>query len=224
MNHQELSLHNGHQLNGRPKRILVLGEVLWDVFEQSARLGGAPLNFAAHLKRLGCDPLLISAVGNDELGDRTAQSMEKLGLDTRFVQKTGEFQTGTAQVHLGPGDQTRFAIARPAAYDSVSISAERLSLLQEWAPTWLYYGTLFSHLPHGKAVLDRLLGAFPPSLRFYDLNLRSGYYYAALVTELLGAADVVKLNEEELTAVHDFTGLPSRLESFCREASQRFGW
>ncbi len=36
--------------------ILVLGEVLWDMFEHSTALGGAPLNFAAHAKRLGYDP------------------------------------------------------------------------------------------------------------------------------------------------------------------------
>ncbi len=27
-------------------RVLALGEILWDVFDQSRRLGGAPLNFA----------------------------------------------------------------------------------------------------------------------------------------------------------------------------------
>src|SRR5665213_2533053 len=129
LHNHNLSLQNGchPQANGRPKRIVVLGEVLWDVFEHSTRLGGAPLHFAAHIKRLGWAPLLISAVGNDELGDRTVQSMASLGLDTRFLQRTNNLQTGTAQVHLGPGDQTRFVIARPAAYDSVSISAEHLS-------------------------------------------------------------------------------------------------
>ena len=34
-------------------------------------LGGAPLNFAAHAKRLGYNPLLISAVGDDCSGERS---------------------------------------------------------------------------------------------------------------------------------------------------------
>ena len=42
--------------------LVVIGEVLWDVFPDSARLGGAPLNFAVHALRLGLYPLLISAL------------------------------------------------------------------------------------------------------------------------------------------------------------------
>src|SRR5262249_43332321 len=153
------SLQNGHlahHVNGRPTRLLVLGEVLWDVFEESTRLGGAPLNFAAHVKRLGYNPRLISAVGYDHLGDETVSHMTDLGLDTSFVQRTCRYPTGIAHVELGPGDRTSFTIARPSAYDSLSISNQQITQLQDWAPAWFYYGTLFSHLAQGKAVLDRL--------------------------------------------------------------------
>ena len=34
-------------------RILSVGEILWDVIEQSEHLGGAPLNFAAHAQKAG---------------------------------------------------------------------------------------------------------------------------------------------------------------------------
>ena len=37
-------------------RALVIGEILWDVFADTTRLGGAALNFAVHLKRHGHDP------------------------------------------------------------------------------------------------------------------------------------------------------------------------
>src|SRR3954447_15858984 len=119
-----LSLQLGKQnaADLQAKRILVLGEVLWDIFERSTRLGGAPLNFSAHAKRLGYDPLLISGVGRDELGDRTVSNMRALGLDTKFVERTCQHPTGTARVQWGPGDRTSFVIARPAAYDSLSIS------------------------------------------------------------------------------------------------------
>src|SRR5258708_16409149 len=221
----KLLLQNGHHsANGNRSRFLVLGEVLWDVFEQSTRLGGAALNFSAHAKRVGYDPVRVSAVGNDELGDRTVKNMAALGLDTKFIQRTCQFKTGTARVQLGPGDRTRFVISRPAAYDSVSISDEELALLKAWVPTWIYHGTLFSSLPQGKAVLDRLLNALPACHRFYDLNLRPGCDSPPLVTELLASADVVKLNGEELEAVHEFSGLPSGIEAFCREGSRRYRW
>jgi fructokinase len=219
-------LENGHYDvdRGTQNRLLVLGEVLWDVFENATLLGGAPLNFSVHAKRLGHDPLLISAVGDDELGDRTVQSISRLGLRADFVQRTSKFKTGTARVELGPGGGTHFLISRPAAYDYVRVSGEQLNLLKIWSPEWFYYGTLFSAVRRGKSVLRQLLDAIPAGFRFYDLNLRPGYDSPTLVAELLTIADIVKLNEEEREAVRKFTGLPSGLEAFCREGSKRYGW
>ena len=46
------------------------GEILFDVFPDKATLGGAPLNVAGHLTKLGLNGAILSAVGNDELGKR----------------------------------------------------------------------------------------------------------------------------------------------------------
>jgi fructokinase len=207
-----------------PASIVVLGEVIWDVFEQSRRLGGAALNFAAHARRLGHSPSLISAVGTDSLGEEAAAAISALGLDTRFLQKTKPFGTGTARVQLGPGDRTRFVIQRPAAYDAIRISDTEVEEIHRRAPTWSYYGTLFPSTPEGESILHWLLDALPAATRIYDLNLRPGFDSAALVKQLLGQANVVKLNEEELVSVHECTGLPLDFEAFCREGSRRFGW
>ncbi len=202
----------------------MLGEVLWDVFERSRQLGGAALNFAAHAKRLGHEASLISAVGVDPLGDEAAAAIDALGLDTTFLQRTNRFETGTARVQLGPGDRTRFVIERPAAYDAIRVSDRETQRLIQRAPAWFYYGTLFSSTAEGEAALRRLLAALPTATRLYDLNLRPGCHSASLVKQLLAYADVLKLNEEELQAVHEFTGLPVSFEAFCREGARRFGW
>jgi fructokinase len=212
------------QAGAKRRPIVVLGEVLWDIFEHSRRLGGAPLNFAAHAGRLGHDALLISAVGADSPGEEALSAIRELGLDTTFLQKTTRFQTGAAHVHPGPDDQTRFAIERPAAYDAVSISGREIERIVSQAPAWLYYGTLFASNSSGEANLDRLLNALPAAERFYDLNLRPDCHSAALVARLLRIANVVKLNEEELQFVHQFTGLPLAVEAFCREGAERYGW
>ena len=204
--------------------VAVLGEVLWDVFEKSRQLGGAALNFAAHAKRLGHEASLISAVGDDSLGEEAAAAIVELGLDTTFLQKTTRFQTGTARVHLGPGDRTRFVIERPAAYDAIRISDREIEQIIQREPAWFYYGTLFPSTAEGEAVLRRLLDALPTATHLYDLNLRPGFDSAPLVKQLLAQATVVKLNEEELQAVHEFTGLPTSFEAFCREGARRFGW
>ena len=220
----DLSLQNGHDSSVMSTRILVLGEVLWDIFEHSTRLGGAPLNFAAHARRLGHDVLLISGVGHDKLGDQTLNRISELSLNTKFVHQTHPFPTGTARVVLGPGDQTTFEIERPAAYDAVSLTQDEFTQLEAWKPNWLYFGTLFSDSLQGDTVLKQLLKALPSCSKFYDPNLRPGSGSIALVSRLLGLADAVKINEEEMESVRKFVGLPAGREAFCREGSRRFGW
>ncbi len=204
--------------------VVVLGEVLWDLFEHSRRLGGAPLNFGVHARRLGHSVTLISALGADEPGEQAAETIAALDLDTRFLQKTSRLPTGTAQVRIGHGGVTQFTIPRPAAYDDVDLSARDLDLLQQCAAGWLYFGTLFASTDIGRNVLHQILRASIGTAKFYDLNLRPGFDSPELVRELLQIADVVKLNEEELRRVQEFSGLPLNIEAFCREGSARYGW
>ena len=217
---ENLSLHVGSAL----PHVAVLGEVLWDVFEHSTRLGGAPLNFGVHARRLGHPVTLISALGADEPGEQAAEIIAALDLDTRFLQRTSRFPTGTAQVQIEHSGVTQFTIPRPAAYDAVDLSAHDLELLEQDAHGWFYYGTLFASTDQGKNVLHQILRALRGATKFYDLNLRPGSDSPKLVFELLQSADVVKLNEEELQRVHEFSGLPLNVEAFCRDGAARYGW
>ena len=209
---------------GPAARALVVGEVLWDVFPDAARLGGAALNFAAHFKRLGHAPQLLSAVGDDAFGHDAFRAIEALGLDTAFLQTLPELATGRAQVTMRPGGDVSFSIVRPAAYDGVELSHAQMQKLERWNPAWIYYGTLFPSRQPAKRLLTRVLDALPDSRRFYDVNLRAGFDAPALVDELLRAADVVKLNEQELQFAHEHLNLPADAEGFCREGSRRYGW
>jgi len=106
-------------------RIAVIGEVLWDIFPDSRRLGGAPLNFAVNARRLGHEPLLVSAVGNDKLGEEAVARIAALGLDTQMVGVSNRRETGTARVEFGESEHPKFTIVRPAAYDDVQLRARK---------------------------------------------------------------------------------------------------
>lgn len=201
--------------------IVVLGEILWDVFERTRRLGGAPLNFAAHLRRLGHPVGLVSGIGDDELGREAAERVAALGLDPDLLQTTSRFATGRALVRLGPDGSAEFTIERPAAYDAIELAAPELQALA--GADWFYYGTLFAATARGRRVLERVLEALDGASRFYDLNLRPGADSPALVESLLASADVVKLNETELARVSEFAGLPRHPEAFCHAVSARYG-
>jgi fructokinase len=203
--------------------VVVLGEILWDVFAETRRLGGAPLNFAAHVRRHGHPVSLVSALGDDDLGREAAKLVAALDLDTHLLQTTARFATGTAAVRLGPDGSPEFAIARPAAYDAIELATGELQALAGMAVDWFYYGTLFAATSQGRQVLGRMLEALGSASKFYDLNLRPDAESSGLVEALLAHADVVKLNEDELARVSQSTGLPSDIEDFCHAASERYG-
>jgi fructokinase len=206
-------------------RIVAIGEVLWDVFDDSERLGGAPLNFSIHASRLGHPVLLVSGIGNDQRGHSALAAVRQAGLDARFIHTFPALPTGVARVFLDPDGQTSFRIERPAAYDAADLSMTEYSEIAAWKPQWLYYGTLFAYQEHPPLRPGTVASRLPHASRFYDVNLRQGCYSPEIVRELLALADVVKLNEAEMSSIAAIAGFPaSGIESFCAQGAARFGW
>ena len=163
-------------------------------------------------------------MGADALGEEAIEAIQALGLTTAFLRKTSRYPTGTARVHLGPRDQTQFTIERPAAYDAVSISDRTLAQLVSHAPDLALLRHAVRIDGGGQGRLSCRLSNALAAVRFYDLNLRPECWSAPLVSRLLRNAHVVKLNEEELDHVQEFTRLPRATEAFCREGAKRYGW
>jgi len=207
-----------------PVQIVVVGEVLWDILDDSTCLGGAPLNFAVHCKRLGYNPLLLSAVGTDELGERALREIAEMGLDISQIRRSTKWKTGTASVTVNENGQPTFHIQRPAAYDDVQLTESEVQTLRQLKPSWLYFGTLFPSLSTPRATLEQLSQALPNARRFYDLNLRPGFDSPDLITTLIERADIVKLNDSEAGVIRTLFELPPDLEAFCRTGAERFGW
>ena len=189
--------------------IVSVGEILWDVFPDSVRLGGAPFNFAVHAHRFGHRVFLISAVGDDEQGQVAVSRAASLGLSTQFIQVAPGTPTGRVSVELSAEGHPDFTIHRPAAYDRVTLDDALLQRLVDLSPEWVYFGTLFAMDPSARRALHRVLEALPAARRFYDVNLRRDNYTAPLVRELLAIADVVKVNDDEAKLFPDLGEAPS---------------
>ncbi len=80
----------------KPALMIGLGEVLWDILPSGKLLGGAPANFAYMTSVLGDEGIVASRVGNDELGRDARRVMQRLGLNTSYLQQDNEHETGTA--------------------------------------------------------------------------------------------------------------------------------
>jgi fructokinase len=206
-------------------RIVSIGEILWDVFPDSERLGGATFNFSVNACRLGLEVIFVSAVGDDERGRAARLRAASLGLDPEFIQVVPGAPTGLVSVGLDSSDHPDFTIHRPAAYDRVALDQPALARLAAWNPDWIYYGTLHQMEPASRAVTRELVEALPGARKFYDVNLRRDSYTPELVLQLLSQADAVKLNDDEVAAVEGMVGSAAAgLQEFTGAWSQPMGW
>lgn len=173
--------------------IIAFGEVLWDIIDGVPNLGGAPLNFAAHARRCGMNAAIVSAVGRDELGARTRERVraEQVCDACLFA---SDLPTGTVNVTLKDGIPT-YDICAPVAWDRIEFPA---GAVLPPVPRAFYYGTLAARDAVSRETLLRLLEAYQESLTFYDVNLRQDYWSETEVRDLVRAATVLKLNDEEV--------------------------
>jgi len=206
-------------------RVWSIGEVLWDVFPDQERLGGASLNFCANMQRLGDSATLLSAVGTDNRGRRALEQMRLLGLGTEGVREVQELATGIATISTGAEGEPEYVIPRPAAFDRLSIDASMLASAMADGVDWLYFGTLLNTQPEMERLTNDLVQRLHPARAFYDINLRHGQWNLALVQRLSQLASVLKLNESEAETLFALTRTqqtPFSLEDFCASWSSTY--
>ena len=204
-------------------RIAAIGEILWDVIGEQEHLGGAPFNFSSHAARLGHEVRFISAIGDDNRGRLARRRARELGLSTRHLRTVPGQPTGTVTVTIDATGQPAYTLDRPAAYDFPQLAEPELAATQEWQPDWVYFGTLHQISSDAASLTRLLIEWIPRAKRLYDVNLRRDSYNASLVTGLLEAASVVKLNEQEAVEVSAMLGFSAGpLDDFCRRVADRF--
>lgn len=180
----------------RPITIACFGEILWDCLPRGLFLGGAPVNVAYHLSRLGARALPVTAVGRDFLGTEILRRLAGWQMDTHFITRHARLPTGTVTATLDAAGIATYHIARGVAWDRITISPTLTRLRP--APDALLYGTLALRETANRATLTRLLTAWPKALRAVDLNLRPPFDRPAALAFALRDAQLVKLNEDEL--------------------------
>ena len=187
-------------------RVLGIGELLWDLFPDGPRLGGAPFNVVADLRRLGHAAAFVSAVGDDELGRAALAASDDLGVEATFIRVASELPTGTVAVTPDPVEGHRFTIGSPAAYESIGDGDALIAPLTAWRPDALVYGTLAQRSAGVRALTHRVATQIRPAHRLYDVNLRDGCWTGDLVLDLLGDATIVKVNEHEADVLLELVG------------------
>jgi fructokinase len=180
-------------------------------------MGGAPLNVAFRLRKFERPVAIISAVGNDVLGDRLLQYLDDNLINTAFIQKNEDYQTGKVHVLLDTSGSASYEIQHPAAWDHIQLNKE-VSERVERSKVFVF-GSLACRSPVSKHTLFALLKV--ANFKVFDVNLRPPYFSQEILSKLMSSATFIKFNEEELeliskefgssfTAVEDNMGFISK--------------
>jgi fructokinase len=183
-------------------RALCFGEVLWDCLPNARLPGGAPLNVAYHLHKLGIEAIIVSAVGKDPLGDELLAHIARCGLGTNFVNRHPALPTGTVPVSLDELGHASYTIQENVAWDDIGT---RENLPSAGA---IVFGSLAARSAANREALKALL-AQPDTLRVMDVNLRPPFDDPARVLELAAHADWLKVNLSELAQLTGGSSNPS---------------
>ena len=203
--------------------IVGLGEILWDVFPDGPRFGGAPANFAcsaAGLARETANVFIAGAVGSDELGQRSLNALTERGVQTDGVE-INDRPTGRVLVHLDADGKAEYEFESDAAWDRMSWTAA-LERLASGADV-LCFGTLGQRSEQSRVTIQRMVRATRKScLRILDINLRPPFWTEACILESLPLANVLKLNDSELPIVAALLGLSGSDENQLQQLRQRY--
>ena len=183
--------------NGKKLNAVAYGEVLWDVFANEKKIGGAPLNVALRMKTLGCEVAMISCVGNDEDGEAIISQVKSLGLKTDAIIKSEDFPTGLVNVTLNERGSASYEISYPSAWDKIVLNDLARNSVNN--ADVLIYGSLVCRDQVSRQALEELLKL--KIYKVFDVNLRKPHYSYEMLEQLMHSADFIKFNDEELLEI-----------------------
>lgn len=181
--------------------VVGIGEILWDVYPDGRKVaGGAPFNFAFHCHQLGHPAVIVSRVGDDDLGRELRDRVRELGLSDEHIQTDREHPTGTVRVALDENKVPTYTITENVAWDYIAWDDKLDSLARRCRA--VCYGTLAQRADESWDTVQAFLhthlnqGAEMP-LRVFDVNLRQSNPNPAMIRPSLARAEWVKLNSDE---------------------------
>ena len=181
--------------------ILSLGEVLWDLFPNGQRFGGAPANFACHAAIQGAAVTMFSAVGDDKNGHDATGILSAYGIDVSLMQIIPDAPTGTVGVALDNNGKPTFTIHQGSAWDRIiwnDALASRITTVDA-----VSFGTLGQRSAVSRATIRRTVkAALAKGIpRVLDINLRPPFFDAEMIRDSVQLASILKLSDDELVEV-----------------------
>lgn len=177
-------------------KLLSFGEVLWDVYSDAKYIGGAPLNFAAHYIKNGLEAYMVSAIGNDELGKETLDSLTQWNIHCDYMGVVNDKVTGKCLVELDDHQVPTYNLLSDVAYDYIPVPETKDKKFDV-----LYFGTLALRSDYNFKTLQTIVNECDFTEIFVDVNIRPPHYSKKSIRFAFNHATLIKISQEELDVV-----------------------
>jgi fructokinase len=180
--------------------VVCFGEILWDNLPTGRNPGGAPMNVAYHLNRLGVNAAIISALGDDEPGRELLRFLKDKGVSAEFVQVDPEHQTSEVSASVSQDHEVSYVIHSDVAWDYI-LADEKSKEAVAHASAFVF-GSLSARNLESRETLFSLLAY--SKYNVFDVNLRAPHYSPELIKQLMQHADLLKVNASELQLIAEW--------------------
>ncbi|MBO9618487.1 MAG: carbohydrate kinase [Niabella sp.] len=197
---------------------ICFGEILWDVLPGGAMPGGAPMNVAYHLNKLGLSAGVISKRGADKEGEGLIRFLNEHGVNTAFIQTDTVYPTGKVLATPGANYEMQYDIVFPVAWDFIDATAPALEIVAQ--TDLLLFGSLAVRNEYSRKTLFELLPI--AKTKVLDINLRPPHFDQQTIEALLDEATILKLNENELELVCGWYAFAGTMQEQAAALSERF--
>lgn len=205
------------------KYVVGIGEALWDVLPEGKKIGGAPANFAYHVSQFGLESRVVSAVGDDALGEEILTNFREKNLQC-MVPKVA-FPTGTVQVTVDAAGVPCYDIMQGVAWDNIPFTEELAKLAGQTCA--VCFGSLAQRSEVSHNTIQSFLDAMSDGdgiYRIFDINLRQDFYNREILCESLEKCNVLKINDEELSIVGRMFGYTGQdMRETCMKLLKDYG-
>ena len=200
--------------------VVGIGELLWDMLPEGKKPGGATANFAYHISQFGLKGVVVSAVGNDPLGDELEALLASRGVSTSL--QRNDYPTGRVSVSLDDQGIPTYSICEHTAWDHIRFDETLAQIASECAAA--SFGSLAQREAVSRESIHRFLQGMPAkSWRIFDINLRRSFYTEEVIKGSLGCCNILKINDEELVVLDRMLDLGGgSLEELCRRVMDRY--
>ena len=212
-------------------KTLGFGAIVWDNIppadtagrtSDAKNLGGAVLNVLVHLHRMGNQTEMISALGQDPLGDEAYKVIDQMGISTQWIGQVAA-PTTLVRVEFDEAGEPSYKIDDDVSWDHIVLNASDVSVIGDEKFDIFCFGTIEQRSSRSRESLKLLLENIRFDCVFLDVNLRPPFYTKEAIEYSLQHCTIAKLNVDEADVLDKMFGLNAPdLEALAKQLRDLF--